>query len=118
MHPSEDLTTKVPDGFQIAQIFRNQANLITNGDATAAFSTATFQRKESESHGKTDQHICFEGFDHHILDRCFYLRKDLGPDGWTMKTGAVKLMLEILKKSSDLQERHQEAIKEMEDFFR
>ena len=35
-----------------------------------------------------------------------------------MKTGAVKLMLEGLKKCSpDLQERYQEAIKEMEDFL-
>jgi hypothetical protein len=37
------------DGFRIAEIFRNQTNLITNGDATAAFSTATLQGKEAES---------------------------------------------------------------------
>ena len=118
MHPSEDLTTKVPDGFQIAQIFRNQVSVSRDAtrDATAPFSTATFQGEESESHGKTDR-ICFEGFGHHTLDRCFYLRKDLRPDGWTMKTGAVRLMLEGLKERPDLQERHQEAIKEMEDFL-
>jgi hypothetical protein len=115
MHPSEDLTTKVPDGFQIAQIFRNQANVITR-DATAAFSTATLQGKEAESYGKTDQR-CFEGFGHHTLDRCYYLRKDLRPEGWTMRIGAVKQMLEGLKKSPDLLERHQETIKEMEDFL-
>lgn len=34
-----------------------------------------------------------------------------------MKTGAVKLMLEGLKQRPDLQERHQETIKEMEDFL-
>jgi hypothetical protein len=49
IYPSEDLTAKIPDGFQIAQIFRNQTNLITNRDATAAFSTATLQGKEAES---------------------------------------------------------------------
>jgi hypothetical protein len=103
IHPSEDLTAKIPDGFQIAQIFRNQANLITN--ATAAFSTATLQGKEAESQGKTDQQ-CFEGYGRHTLDRCFYLRKDLRPDGWKMETGQVRRMLEGLKKSPDLQERH------------
>ena len=34
-----------------------------------------------------------------------------------MKTGAIKLMLEGLKECPDLQERYQEAIKEMEDFL-
>ena len=88
--------------------------MITN--ATAVFSTTTFQGKESESHGKTDQQ-CFEGYGGHTLDRCWYLRKDLRPDGWTMRIGTVRRMLQGLKKSPDLQERHQEAIKEMEDFL-
>jgi hypothetical protein len=115
MHPNEDLTTKVPDGFKIAQIFRNQINLV-NRDTTAAFLTATLQGKEAESQGKRDQ-ICFEGYGKHTLDRCFYLQKDLRPEGWTMRIGAVKQLLEGLKKSLDLQERHQEAIKEMMNFL-
>jgi len=116
MYPNEDLKTKVPDGFKIAQIFRNQINI--NRDATAAFSTATLQGKEAESQGKTDQtQMCFEGYGKHTLDRCFYLRKDLRPEGWTMRIGAVKQLLEGLKKSLDLQERHRETIKEMEDFL-
>lgn len=116
MHPDEDLKTKVPDGFKIAQIFRNQINV--NRDATAAFSTATLQGKEAESQGKTEQkQMCFEGYGKHTLDRCFYLRKDLRPEGWTMRIGAVKQLLEGLKKSLDLQERHREAIKEMENFL-
>lgn len=115
MYPDEDLTTKIPDGFKIAQIFRNQINI---NRATAAFSTATLQGKEAESQGKTEQkQMCFEGYGKHPLDRCFYLRKDLRPEGWTMRVGAVKQLLEGLKKSLDLQERHQETIKEMEDFL-
>jgi hypothetical protein len=88
--------------------------LITN--ATAAFSTATLQGKEAESQGKTDQQ-CFKGYGRHTLDRCFYLRKDLRPDGWKMEIGKVERMLRGLKESPDLQERHQEAIKEMKDFL-
>jgi hypothetical protein len=34
-----------------------------------------------------------------------------------MRTGQVRRMLEGVKKSPDLQEQHQEAIKEMEDFL-
>jgi hypothetical protein len=44
MSPADDLTAKIPDGFQIAKIFRNQANLAT---AKAAFLTATFQGEEA-----------------------------------------------------------------------
>jgi hypothetical protein len=109
LSPKADLKKEIPDGFQIAQLFRNQLNL---SNTTAAFSAATLQGKEAE----TDQ-MCFEGYGRHTLDRCFYLRKDLRPDGWTMDNTKVKLMLKGLKKSPNLQEQHQEAIKEMEDFL-
>jgi len=116
MYPDEDLTAKIPDGFKIAQIFRNQINV--NRDATAAFSAATLQGQEAPSQGTTtEKQICFEGFGKHTLDRCFYLNKELRPEGWTMRIGAVKKLLEGLKRSPDLQERHQDAIKEMNEFL-
>lgn len=116
MYPGEDLKAKIPDGFKIAQIFRNQINV--SRDATAAFSTATLQGKEAPSQGKTtEKQMCFEGYGKHPLDRCFYLNKDRRPDGWTMRIGAVKQLLEGLKRSLDLQERHRDAIKEMEEFL-
>ena len=52
MYPDEDLKTKVPDGFKIAQIFRNQINL--NRDTKTAFSTATLQDKEVPSQDKIE----------------------------------------------------------------
>jgi len=115
MSPTADLTQEIPDGFQIAKIFRNQVNL---SNPTAAFSAATLQGQEApaDTHSHDNQ-ICFEGYGRHSLDRCFYLRKDLRPDGWTMDIIKVKLMLKGLKKSPNLQEQHQEAIKEMEDFL-
>src|SRR6266513_1753970 len=66
LSPKADLKKEIPDGFQIAQLFRNQVNL---NSTTAAFSAATLQGKE------VDQ-TCFEGFRRHTLDRCFYLQKD------------------------------------------
>jgi hypothetical protein len=86
MSPADDLTTKIPDGFQIAQIFRNQANLVTT---KAAFSTATLQGEEAppedqDQSQKGKQQTCFDGLRKHSIDRCYYLRKDLRPAGWTM----------------------------------
>ena len=52
MYPDEDLKTKVPNDFKIAQIFRNQINI--NRDAMAAFSTVTLQGKEAPSQSKTE----------------------------------------------------------------
>ena len=113
LSPKADLKEEIPDGFQIAQLFRNQVNL---SSTTAAFSAATLQGKEAESQDKTDQ-TCFEGFGRHTLDRCFYLRKDLRPDGWKIDVIKIKLMLKDLKKSPNLQEQHQEAIKEIKNFL-
>jgi hypothetical protein len=55
MYPDEDLKTKIPDDFKIAQIFRNQINV---RDAKAVFSTAIFQGQEAPSQDKTG---CFRG---------------------------------------------------------
>ena len=116
IYPDKNLTTEIPNGFKIAEIFRNQINV--NRDAMVAFSTATLQGKEAPSQGKTEQkQMCFEGYGKHPLDRCFYLNKDRRPEGWTMRIGAVKQLLEGLKKSLDLQERHRDAIKEMDEFL-
>jgi hypothetical protein len=119
MYSDEDLTTKILDGFKIAQIFWNQINI--NRDVKTAFLTITLQGKEASSQGNQDKtdskQLCFEGYGKHTLDRCFYLNKDLRPDGWTMRIGSVKQLLKSLKKSLDLQERHRDAIKEMEEFW-
>jgi hypothetical protein len=44
MSPADDLTTKIPDGFQIAKIFWNQINLVIT---KAAFSAVTLQGEEA-----------------------------------------------------------------------
>ena len=61
--------------------------------------------------------MCFEGYGKYTLNCCFYLKKNFRPEEWTMRIGAVKQLLKGLKKSQDLQERHRDAIKEMEDFL-
>ena len=82
MYPDKNLTTEIPNGFKIAEIFRNQINV--NRDAKAAFSTATLQGQEAPSQGNQDKtmekQICFEGYGKYTLDYYFYLNKDLRLD--------------------------------------
>lgn len=53
MTPEIQLKTVIPDGFQIAQIFRNQHSL--NKTAKGAFAASTPQEKETSSSGSTLQ---------------------------------------------------------------
>ena len=49
MAPTADLTKEIPDGFQIAQMFRNQ---LTLSNTKAAFAAATLQGNEAPSDGQ------------------------------------------------------------------
>jgi hypothetical protein len=50
MSPTADLTLEIPDGFQIAKIFRNQVNL--GGNTKGTFSAATLQGEEAPADGQ------------------------------------------------------------------
>ena len=117
MSLADDLTQKIPDGFQIAKIFRNQVNLNTK----AAFSAATLQGEEAPSEdqdqGQRGQK-CFDGHGKHTFDRCYYLRKDLRPEGWQMSPGRAKLMMQGLQQNKAIREKYKEAYKEIENFLR
>ena len=82
MSPKADLTKEIPDGLEIAKIFRNQVNLSSN--TKGAFSAATLQGEEAPTDGQNQgqrQKKYFEGHNNHILEQCFYLNKDLRPKG-------------------------------------
>ena len=81
MAPKADLTREIPDGFQIAKIFRNQVNL---DNTKGAFSAATLQGEEAPSENQNQsqkRQKCFDGYGKHTLEQCFYLNKDLRPEG-------------------------------------
>jgi hypothetical protein len=95
MSPADDLTATIPDGFQIAKIFRNQVNLATT---KATFSAATLQGEEAlpeDQDQDQDQRgqKCFDSHGKHTIDRCYYLRKDLRPKGWQISPGRAKLII-------------------------
>jgi hypothetical protein len=120
MSPTEDLTKKIPDGFKIAQIFRSQTKL---ANPNAAFSTATLQGEEAptpppdpKKDNQDRKQRCFEG--KHALDRCYYLRKDLRPEGWEMRAWGAREILKGLKDDQELTKKYAQAIKEIEEFLK
>ena len=71
MSPKADLTKEMPDGFQIAQMFRNHVNLGSN--TKGAFSAVTLQGEEApadnqdQNRGQRRQK-CFDGYGKHTPD--------------------------------------------------
>lgn len=121
MSPDEDITTKIPDGFKITQIFRNQVHL---GSYTkGAFSAATLQGEEAPSDGRNQnqngqkRQKCVKGHSKHTPDQCYYLNKDLRPDGWRWRPEGAELVFQGLKQNKKLQDRYKNAYKELESFL-
>src|SRR5271170_2247974 len=118
MSPTDDLTKKIPNGFQIAQIFRNQINLIAT---KAAFSAATLQGEEAppedQNQGQRPQK-CFDGYGKHTVDRCPYLNKDLRQEGWQMSSIRAKLVRQGLLQNKALRDKYKNAYKEIENFLK
>ena len=121
----EDITPKIPDGFRIAQIFRNQTNLGSNTKGT--FSAATLQGEEAPSDGQNqgqDQNSgqkrqkCFDGHGKHTPEQCYYLNKHLRPEGWKMSPGKAKLIIQGLQQDKALRDKYKDGYKEIEAFLR
>src|SRR5436305_10209811 len=93
MSPTANLAQEIPDGFQIAKIFRNQVNL---SNTKGAFSAATLQGEEAPTDGQKHQR-CVDGYSKHTPEQCYYLNKDLRPEGWKMSPGRAKLVMKGLK---------------------
>jgi hypothetical protein len=115
MTPAANLVQEIPDGFQIAKIFRNQVNLGSN--TKGAFSAATLQGEEAPTDGQKRQR-CVDGYGKHTPEQCHYLNKDLRPEGWKMSLGRAKLVIKGLKKNKELRDRYKDAYKEIESFLK
>ena len=124
LSPKADLTKEIPDGFQIAKIFRNQINL---GNTKAAFSAATLQGEEAppdgqnqnQNQGQGQKHQkCFDGYGKHTPEQCFYLNKNLRPEGWKMSPGRAKIVMKGLQQNKELRDKYKDAYKEIEAFLK
>ena len=103
MSPKADLKQEIPDGFQVAKIFRNQVNF---SNTKGVFSAATLQGEEAPADGQNQgqnqeqgqrRQKCFDGRGRHTFDRCYYLNKDLRPEGWQMNPGGAKVVMQGLQ---------------------
>jgi len=124
MSPTANLAQEIPDGFQIAKIFRNQVNL---SNTKGAFSAATLQGEEAPPDGQTQaqnqgqgqrRQRCFEGCGRHTIERCFYLNKDIRSEGWKMGSGRAKIVMKGLQQNKELRDRYKDAYKEIEAFLK
>jgi hypothetical protein len=120
LDPKADLKKEIPDGFQIAQLFRNQINL---GNTKATFSAAILQGEAAPSTDGQNQsgqkrQKCFDEHGRHTIERCYYLNKDLRPEGWQMSLERAKIMIQGLQRNKELRDRYKDAYKEIEAFLK
>src|SRR5947207_7904714 len=110
MSPDKDITSEIPDGFKIVQIFRNQ--IVLNGNTKGAFSAATLQGEEAPPDGQKRQK-CFEGHGRHTFEKCYYLNKDRRPEGWKMSLEKTKGVIKGLQQDKALRDKYKDAYKEI-----
>ena len=121
----EDITNKIPDGFKIAQIFRNQLNLGTTKAAFAA--AATLQGEEAppddqnqNNHGQNSNRgqKCSESIGKHTVNQCYILNKHLRPKGWKLGAKRAKGMMKTFEQNKELQNKYKDAYREVESFLK
>ena len=121
LNPTADLKKEIPDGFQIAQLFRNQ---LTLSNTKAAFAAATLQGNEAPSDGQNQdqngqkQGKCIEGHGNHTLEQYYYLNKNLRPEGWKIRSGKARIIFKGLQQNKDLRKRYRITYKEIETFLK
>ena len=125
MSPTADLKKEIPDGFQIAQMFRNHVNLGNTKAAFAAAATLQGETAPSDSQNQDQsgqsqkRQKCFDiRFGRHSIERCYYLNKDLRPEGWQMSLERAKLMMQGLQRNKELRDKYKDAYKEIEAFLK
>jgi len=113
MSPETQLKTVTPDGFQIAQIFRNQHSLRSN-TTQGAFTAHTFQREQAPSSLKPEEcplHRC------HDLDNCYTFNKAKRPDDWTWNKRAASEAVKIIERDTESQEKYRDILTEAKEFL-
>jgi len=114
MTPEIPLKDAIPDGFKIAQIFRNQ-HLIKIGDnPKGAFAGSTFQGEEAPQGPRGKKCPIHK---RHKSEDCFNLNKLKRPDGWKWSTRTATDTLKALEKDSDLQKKHKDILNEVKEFL-
>jgi hypothetical protein len=113
MSPETQLKTVTPDGFQIAQIFRNQ-HLLRSNTTQGAFAAYTLQREQAPSNLKPEEcplHRC------HDLDNCYTFNKAKKPDDWTWNKRAASEAVKFIERDTESQEKYRDILTETKEFL-
>ncbi len=111
MTPDIQLNTVVPDGFQIAQIFRNQHSFnATKG----AFAGSTLQGEQAPSSQRSKKYPLHQ---FHSLDNCHAFNKTKRPEGWTWSKRIASEAIKFIEKDSKTQEKYKDILAEAKEFL-
>src|SRR2546423_1931281 len=113
MTPEIQLNTVIPDGFQIAQIFRNQ-HLLTSKATKGAFAGSTFQGEQAPSSSRSKKCPLHE---RHNIDNCYNLNKAKRPEGWTWIKRTATETIKFIEKDSKSQEKYKDILAEAKEFL-
>jgi hypothetical protein len=113
MTPEVQLKTVIPDGFQIAQIFRNQHSLKPNA-AKGAFAGSTLQGEQAPSSPRPKK-CPIHGI--HNLDNCYTLNKAKRPEEWTWNKRSASDAVKFIEKDSKSQEKYKDVLTEAKEFL-
>lgn len=115
MTPNIQLETAIPDGFQIAQIFRNQLSLKPNTAATGAFAGSTLQGEEAPSGPRPKQCPIHR---RHEEDDCYTLNKAKRPEDWTWNKRGASKTVKFLEKDPKAQKKYKDILTEAREFLK
>jgi Reverse transcriptase (RNA-dependent DNA polymerase) len=113
MSPEIQLKTVTPDGFQIAQIFRNQQSLKSSA-AKGAFAASTLQGEQAPSSPRPTKCPIHQ---HHNIDKCYTLNKAKRPEDWTWSKKAASNAIKAIEKDSKSQEKYKDILTEAKKFL-
>jgi hypothetical protein len=114
MTPEIQLKTVIPDGFQIAQIFRNQHSLKANTATKGAFAGSILQEEEAPSGPRSKRCPIHH---RHQEDICYNLNKAKRPEDWTWNKRAASETVKFLEKDSKAQEKYKDILTEAKEFL-
>jgi hypothetical protein len=113
MTPDVQLKTVTPDGFQIAQIFRNQQSFKSN-TAKGAFAGSTLQGEQAPSSPRPKKCPIHRI---HDLDNCYTLNKAKRPEDWTWNKRIASDAVKFIEKDSKSQEKYKDILTEAREFL-
>ncbi|RMZ76754.1 hypothetical protein DV736_g6702, partial [Chaetothyriales sp. CBS 134916] len=113
MNPEANLEQEIPNGYQIAQIFRNQQRQSRESKSSFA---ATLQGESAPAGPRTSPKCPIHL--HHPEEDCFTLHKDKRPQEWKWTKRTAQQTIAVLEKKPKLKEKFADTMTEATQFIK